>query len=84
MIVAKSAIDAAAITSCPNVDSLRPASLRTGMTTPSEVAERTIATNSASSITPDAARSSPVASAIANDIRKPPAATLATRPRSRS
>ena len=46
MTVAKSAIVAPAITSWPNVEPTSPASLSTGMTTPSEVAESTIATNS--------------------------------------
>ena len=84
MMVAKSATDAAAMTSWPKVLSLRPASLSTGMTTPSEVAERTIARKSASSTTPVTESSTPMASAIANETTKPPAATPAIRPRRRS
>ena len=44
MIVAKSAIEAAAIVSWPNRLPTSPASLSSGTTTPSDVAERMIAT----------------------------------------
>ena len=84
MIVAKSATEAAAMTSWPNSVSVFPASLSTGITTPSDVAARTIATKSASLTTPVAARTTPSASAIANETAKLSDATAAIRPRSLS
>ena len=46
MIAAKSAIEPPAITSCPSGESTRPASLSTGMSTPSDVEPSAIATSS--------------------------------------
>lgn len=46
MIEPKSAIEAAAMTSSPRLESMLPESFSTGKTTPSEVATSTIATNS--------------------------------------
>ena len=54
MIAPKSAIDAAATISWPNVDEISPASLSTGTSTPSEVAQRMIATSSGVSTSPPA------------------------------
>ncbi len=84
MIVAKSAIEAAATTSWPNGDSIRPESLSTGTTTPSEVAESTIAMNRALLTWSVACRMPPATSAIANETKKPVSADPATRPRSLS
>ena len=56
MIAPKSAIEPAAMASWPKVDEISPASLSTGMITPSEVAQSTTATNSGVSTSP-AARS---------------------------
>ena len=52
MIAPKSAIDAAAMISWPNVEEISPASLSTGTSTPSEVAHRMIATSSGVSTSP--------------------------------
>ena len=52
MIAPKSAIEPAAITSWPSVEPLSPASLSTGISTPSEVATSAIATSSGASTSP--------------------------------
>ena len=67
MIAPKSAIDAAAMISCPNVDAISPASLSTGTSTPSDVAHRMIATSSGVSTRPPAWRPSETSSAIPNE-----------------
>ena len=54
MIAPKSAIDAAAMISCPKVEEISPESLSTGTSTPSEVAQRMIATSSGVSTSPPA------------------------------
>ena len=79
-IVATSAIEAAAITSWPKSDFARPASLSTGITTPSEVADRAIATNTGSPTRPAASSPSPTSSAIANESAKPSSAAPQQRP----
>jgi len=84
MTVAKSAIVPAAITSWPNVEPISPASLRTGTSTPSEVAESTIAMNSGCEARPPAFSSSPTTMAIASDSAKPVDASRSTRPRNLS
>ena len=68
MIVAKSAIEAAAMVSWPKALLTSPESLRRGTTTPSDVAERMIATIKPSSTCPAAERAAPIARAIANEI----------------
>ena len=72
MIAPKSAIEPAAMTSCPNVEAISPASLSTGISTPSEVAQRMIATSSGVSTRPAALqqRARPT-SAIPNESAKP-------------
>ena len=55
MIAPKSAIDAAATISWPNVDEISPASFSTGTMHASEVAQRMIATSSGVSTSPPAA-----------------------------
>ena len=54
MIAPKSAIDAAAMISCPKVEEISPESLSTGTSTPSDVAQRMIATSSGVSTSPPA------------------------------
>ena len=72
MIAPKSAIDAAAMISCPNVEEISPASLSTGTSTPSEVAHRMIATSSGVSTRPPALEpEADTTSAIANESAKP-------------
>ena len=84
MIAPKSAIVAAATTSCPNGEAISPASLSTGMSTPSEVAQRMIATSSGVSTSPAAPRPSATARAIANESAKPSPVRRSTSPRSRA
>ena len=67
MIAPKSAIEPAARTSWPNLLPLSPASLSTGMITPSEVAQRTIATSSGVSTRPAPSRPRATTTAIANE-----------------
>ena len=75
MIAPKSAIEAAAMISCPNVDEISPASLSTGTSTPSEVAHRMIATSSGVSTRPAALSPSATTTAIPNERAKPSAAS---------
>ncbi len=84
MIAPKSAIVLAAITSCPSVEPLSPASLSTGISTPSEVAESAIATSSGASTRPASLRPPAATSAIANDTAKLTPASFRTRPRKRA
>ena len=67
MIAAKSAIEPPAITSWPSADSIRPESLSTGISTPSEVEPSAIATSSGVCTSPLAPSASETPSAIAND-----------------
>ena len=86
MIAPKSAIEPAAITSWPSVEPLSPASLRTGISTPSEVPSA-IATSSGASSSPVASSAPAVSSASPNDSAKPEPRELEHRPsqpRSRS
>jgi hypothetical protein len=71
MTVAKSAIVAPAITSCPNVDPTWPASFNTATTTPSEVADSTIAMKSGCDTRSPALKPSPITIAIRNETAKP-------------
>ncbi len=71
MIAPKSAMEPAATTSWPKVDEISPASLSTGMITPSEVADRMIATSKGVSINPAAFRPSDTAIAIPNETTNP-------------
>jgi hypothetical protein len=84
MIAPKSAIDPAATTSWPNRDAISPASLSTGMITPSDVAERITATSSGVSARPPAFSARPARTAIPKDRSQPPPATRRRRPRSLS
>ena len=70
MIAPKSAIDAAAMISWPNVEEISPASLSTGTITPSDVAHRMIATSSGVSTSPPALRPSATTTAIAERERE--------------
>ncbi len=67
MIAAKSAIEPAAMTSCPSADSMRPESLSTGIRTPSDVEPSAIATSSGVCTSPLAPSASETPTAIAND-----------------
>ena len=67
MIAPKSAIEPAARTSWPKRVVACPVSLSTGMITPSEVAQRMIATSSGVSTSPPALSASETATAIANE-----------------
>ena len=73
MIAPKSAIEAAETISWPNVDEISPASLSTGTITPSEVAQRMIATSSGVCTRPAALSPKPTTTAIANESAKPSA-----------
>ena len=84
MIAPKSAIDAAAMISCPRVDEISPGSLSTGTRTPSEVAHRMIATSSGVSTRPAAFGPSETASAIANESAKAAPVRRSSGPRSLS
>ena len=82
--VAKSAIVPLAMMSCPKVEPLSPASLRTGTSTPSDVADSTIATNSG--CVDEAARlraAGPTTIAIPSETTKPTRARRSTCPRRR-
>ena len=67
MIAAKSAIEPPAMTSCPSGEAIRPVSLSTGMSTPSDVEPSAIATSSGVCTSPPAPSASETATAIAND-----------------
>ena len=82
MIAPKSAIEAAAMISCPKVVESCPESLSTGTSTPSEVAQRMIATSSGVSTRSTACRPNETASATASEIAKPVSVSLRTCPRS--
>ena len=79
----KSAIDAAATTSWPASPSIASASLRTGTTSPSDVAHSVIATSSGAVVSPVAAMATPRPIAIANDSAKPASARRSGRPLNR-
>ncbi len=79
----KSAMDAAAMISCPVRPVACPESLSTGTTSPSEVAHRMIATSSGDEVKPAADSASPASTASANDATKPSSASVSGRPRSR-
>ncbi len=69
MIAPKSAIEAAAITSCPKLELTLPESFSTGTITPSEVEARTIAMNSGESTSPPAWNASPATTPIISRVR---------------
>jgi hypothetical protein len=80
----KSAIVPAATISCPKVEEISPASFSTGMRTPSEVAQRMIATKSGVSMSPLAFSAMATTIAIRNESTKPSRVRRRTRPRNRS
>ena len=80
---AKSAIDAAAMTSWPKRDETSPESCSTGTITPSEVEARMIAISSGSSAIPARSRTKPAASASASESAKPSEAARKSAPAQR-
>jgi hypothetical protein len=84
MMVAISAIEAPATTSCPKGVPTWPASFRTGITIPSEVADRVMPTRSGDLTSPLACRPRPISSASPNEIAYPSAVRRSRRPRKRS
>ena len=83
MIAPKSAIDAAAMISWPNVEAISPASLSTGTSTPSDVAHRMIATSSGVSTRPRRAQPERHGDARRRTrARSPSAVSRSTGPRS--
>ena len=82
MIAPKSAIDAADTISCQNGVEISPESFSTGTITPSEVAQRMIATSSGVSTRPAADSPRPTTTAIPNETAKPSAVRRRTCPRS--
>ena len=82
MIAPKSAIEAAETISWPNVDEISPASLSTGTITPSDVAQRMIATSSGVCTRPAVLSPNPTTTATPNESAKPSAVSRSTRPRS--
>ena len=83
MIAPKSAIEPAATINWPNVVAISPASLSTGISTPSDVAHRMIVTRTGVSTSPAPFSPSATASAIASDSTKPTVASLSSGPRRR-
>ena len=81
--VAKSAIVPAAMTSCPKVEPISSESLSSGTSTPSEVADSTMATNSGWEARPPAFSSSPTTIASTRETANPSSASRRTRPRRR-
>jgi hypothetical protein len=84
MIAPKSAIDAAPMISWPKVVEISPASFSTGTSTPSEVAQRMIATSSGVSISPPAFRISATPTAMTNETANATVVSRSTGPRSLS
>src|SRR5919204_371046 len=80
-IVATSAIEAPASTTCPNCVVDSPASLSTGMTTPSEVAAAMIPIRSGDFTRPASCRPSAKTSAIPSEAANPTPVSFSRRPR---